>query len=178
VEKPEIQACQSCHANEVKGFTSGKHGMRLSEKLPKALSPMSPAMGRLDFTQTSEHAELTCNSCHNVHELDTQKAATQSCLSCHADEHSLAYEGSPHGQLWEKELNGQGEVGSGVSCATCHMPRIEGKGFVDKEKGLKPIHVEHTIDALADEALIKNNFNGKPSVHVESVDWAVKRVNK
>lgn len=35
--------------------------------------------------------------------------------------------------------------------------------------------LEFSIDALADEELIKNNFNGQPSKHIESVDWAVKR---
>ena len=201
VEKPAIEVCQTCHASEVEGFTLGKHGMRLSSKLSEKLSPMSPSIARLEFTEQSKHSELTCNSCHNVHELNTQVAATESCLSCHADDHSLGFESSPHGKLWEKELRGQVDEGSGVSCATCHMPRIEGNGFIDKEKGIKPIHVEHnqnltlrpnekmirpvcmqchslefSIDALADEALIKNNFNGKPAVHVESIDWATKRV--
>lgn len=35
--------------------------------------------------------------------------------------------------------------------------------------------LEFTIDALADEKLIKNNFHGKPKNHVESVDWALQR---
>ena len=201
LEKPAIEVCQTCHAAEVEGFTSGKHGMRLSSKLNEKLSPMRPSLARLEFTEQSQHSELTCNSCHNVHELDTQVAATESCLTCHADDHSLGFKSSPHGQLWKNELNGKGEQGSGVSCATCHMPRIEGNGFIDQDKGIKPIHVEHnqnltlrpnekmirpvcmqchslefSIDALADEALIKNNFNGKPAVHIESIDWAKKRV--
>ena len=203
VDKPGMEICQSCHANEVKGFTSGKHGMRLSSKLPEPLNAMTPSLARLEFNQDNQHQELTCNSCHNVHELNTQTAATESCLGCHADEHSLAHEISPHGELWAEELAGEGEPGSGVSCATCHMPRTEAPGFLDKEKGLKAVFVEHnqnltlrpnekmirpvcmqchslefSIDALADEALIKNNFNGKPSVHIESVDWAVERGKK
>jgi len=112
VEKPGIDACQSCHANEVNGFTSGKHGMRLSDKLPKPLSPMTPSLGRLEFNQDNKHKELTCNSCHNVHD-------------------------------WNKELSSEADPDSGVSCATCHMPRIETKDFIDKEKGLKAISVEH-----------------------------------
>ena len=31
------------------------------------------------------------------------------------------------------------------------------------------------IDALADADLVARNFRGKPSIHVESVDWAVRR---
>ena len=203
VEKPGLETCASCHANEVKGFTSGKHGMRLSDKLTEKLSPMTPDMGRLDFNLENKHSALTCNSCHDVHQLNTQDAAAKSCLTCHADDHSLAFNDSPHAQLWEKELSGEAEPGTGVTCATCHMPRIEAKGFIDKEKGLKAVFVEHnqsmtlrpnekmirpvcmqchslefSIDALADEALIKNNFSGKPSVHVESIDWVLKRVKK
>ena len=203
IEKPGLASCQTCHAGEVEGFTQGKHGMRLSSNLPKPLSPMSPALGRLEFTHESQHKELSCNSCHDVHQLNTQVAATESCLSCHADDHSQNYLESPHAALWKKELSGELEPGSGVSCATCHMPRIEGKGFVDEQKTIKPVHVEHnqslilrpnekmirpvcmqchslefSIDALADETLIKNNFNGKPSVHIESIDWAVRRVKK
>ena len=34
---------------------------------------------------------------------------------------------------------------------------------------------EFSIDALADDALIKNNFNGQPAVHIESADWAISR---
>lgn len=203
VEKPGIESCQSCHAGEVEGFTEGKHGMRLSSALPNPLTPMTPSLARLEFTDQSKHSELSCNSCHNVHELNTQVAATESCLGCHADEHSNNFLGSPHAKLWEKELSGELEPGTGVTCATCHMPRIEGKGFIDREKGIKPIHVEHnqslvlrpnekmirpvcmqchslefSIDALADEALIKSNFSGQPAVHIESIDWAVRRVKK
>ena len=35
--------------------------------------------------------------------------------------------------------------------------------------------LEFSIDALADEYLIRSNFSGKPTTHIESVDWAVER---
>jgi hypothetical protein len=38
--------------------------------------------------------------------------------------------------------------------------------------------LDFSIDALADKALIENNFSGKPSVHIPSIDWALKRVEK
>ncbi len=203
VEKPGIESCQTCHADEVVGFTSGKHGMRLASNLPNVLSPMTPSQARLSFTKLSQHQELSCNSCHDVHELNTQVAAVDSCLNCHADEHSQNYLTSPHADLWKQELSGVLEPGSGVSCANCHMPRLQGKGFINKDKGIKPVRVEHnqsltlrpnekmirpvcmqchslefSIDALADEALIKNNFNGQPAAHIESIDWAVRRVKQ
>lgn len=201
VEKPGIESCESCHSQEVAGFTAGKHGMRLSSQLSKTLTPMTPELARLDFHQQAKHQELSCNSCHNVHELNTQVAATESCLSCHAGEHSLAYNDSPHAALWNAELSGEAEQGTGVTCATCHMPRTEGSRFVDKDRTIKEVSVQHnqnatlrpnekmirpvcmqchslefSIDSLADETLIKNNFSSKPEKHVESIDWATKRV--
>jgi Cytochrome c3 len=181
LDKPDHRQCATCHANEVTGFLDGKHGMRLNQ----GLSAMTTAMARLPMNPESGHRELTCNSCHAAHEDNTAFAATQACLGCHADEHSLAFENSPHARLQDP----------GVSCATCHMPRVE-----KNHHGIEHIQVEHNqnatlrpnekmirpvcmschglsfaIDALADPALIKNNFNGSPQRHIESIDMAVKR---
>ena len=200
VDKPGIESCESCHAQEVAGFTSGKHGMRLSKKLSKALTPMSPTLARLDFHEQAQHQQLSCNSCHNVHDLNVQVAAAESCLNCHADEHSRSYEASAHADLWQAEISGEVEAGTGVSCATCHMPRVESNRYVDKARTIKEVKVQHnqnatlrpnekmirpvcmqchslefSIDALADETLIKNNFSTQPAVHIESIDWAMKR---
>ncbi|WP_145999156.1 hypothetical protein [Oceanicoccus sp. KOV_DT_Chl] len=38
--------------------------------------------------------------------------------------------------------------------------------------------LEFSIDSLADQKLIKNNFNGKPGVHIPSMDWALEREKK
>ncbi len=198
VAKPGIEQCQTCHERETTGFTEGKHGMRLSSKLSKPLSPMTPAIARLDFHQDALHSELTCNSCHDVHSLDTQKAAMQSCMGCHADEHTQAFKSSPHGQLWQQVETGELAKDQGVSCATCHMPSVketingsevvrvehnQNANLRPNEKMIRPVcmqchSLEFSIDALADEALIKTNFNGKPSAHIESVDWAVKRTKR
>ena len=200
VEKPGIEACQTCHQTEVKGFTEGKHGMRLSEKLAKPLSPMKPSLvperSHLSFTEVSAHQELSCSSCHSAHEYNTQPAQVESCLACHADEHSQAYLTSPHASLWEKAKNSELDKAAAVTCATCHLPKVK----VGKENGVDVFRVEHnqnmnlrpnekmirsvcldchnlefSIDSLADKELIKNNFNGKPKQHIESIDWALKR---
>ncbi len=84
-------------------------------------------------------------------------------------------------------------AGSGVSCASCHMPRIDfdvndwmSRVMVDHNqnaslspnaKMLRPacLHchgLAFSIDALADPALIENNFAGAPSVQVESMELA------
>ena len=195
LNKPGIDQCKSCHSNEAKGFVEGKHGMRISEKLSKTLSPMTPDMSELSFHKNAAHKKLSCNSCHSAHAFDTSEAASESCQSCHADEHSLAFNQSPHGELWAKELAGELELGEGVSCATCHMYRKKTiraeKEIVSvehnqnatlrpNEKMIRPVcmqchSLEFSIDALADEELIRKNFQGKPSVHIQSINWALKR---
>ncbi|MCB1800322.1 MAG: cytochrome c3 family protein [Gammaproteobacteria bacterium] len=187
--KPGIEGCRQCHKIEVERFGKGKHGMRLAA----GLSPMTPSMAKLPMHDDSAHAELTCNSCHPGHRFDTAHAAVEACVQCHADEHTLAYEGSPHHTLWQRELSGDGERGSGVSCATCHMPRVDydvsewlSRKVVDhnqsaslapNSKMIRPV-CQHchglgfAIDALAEQRLIDNNFRDRPAVHVQSIDLA------
>ena len=175
--------CGKCHERELAGFTAGKHGMRLAQQL----SPMTPGEARLPMKSSMAHASLNCSSCHSGHRFDTQFAAVDACLSCHNDRHSLAYQESSHFELWKSEVAGEGEAGTGVSCATCHMPRMEdddGEVFVqhNQNDNLRPNEkmirsvcghchgVAYSIDALADEKLIQTCFQGTPSVHIESVD--------
>jgi hypothetical protein len=138
--------------------------------------------------------ELTCNTCHTAHRYDTREAAVTACLNCHADAHSLAYEASPHHALWQRELAGAAEAGTGVSCATCHMPRVAydpndwlRRTLVDhnqnatlrpNEKMIRPVCLHchglgFAIDALADPELVRRNFTGRPAVQVESMGMAV-----
>lgn len=193
------QTCGKCHEQELAGFTAGKHGMRLAQQL----SPMTPAEARLKMKASRAHESLNCSSCHAGHRFDTQYAAVDACLSCHNDRHSLAYQSSSHFELWKAEIAGEAEPGTGVSCATCHMPRREdedGNVFVDhnqngnlrpNEKMIRSVcnhchGVAYSIDALADQALIETCFQGAPSEHIESVDmvkaWfeakAAKRKNR
>lgn len=180
-------ACKSCHTDQVDGFLLGRHGMRLAA----GLSPMTPKQARLPMHHSSFHNELTCVACHGSHRFDTSFAATDACLTCHKDDHSLAYESSAHSTLWKAELAGEGSPGTGVSCATCHMPRIENEqGEVhvqhNQNDNLRPndkmirsvcasCHgLQYSLNALADANLVKSNFQGEPSVHVESIDMAKK----
>ncbi|MGB1800105.1 MAG: cytochrome c3 family protein, partial [Gammaproteobacteria bacterium] len=72
VDKPDHTNCQSCHSEQVAGFKSGKHGMRLDiEKLEHAFTPMTTDTARLDMKKSSMGKELTCNSCHGAHKFDT-----------------------------------------------------------------------------------------------------------
>lgn len=177
------QTCGKCHERELAGFTSGKHGMRLALDL----LPMTPGEARLKMKASRAHESLNCSSCHAGHRFDTQFAAVDACLGCHDDRHSRAYQSSSHYDLWKLEIAGDAEPGTGVSCATCHMPRMEddeGNVFVqhNQNDNLRPNEkmirsvcnhchgVAYSIDALADENLIRTCFQGEPLVHIESVD--------
>ena len=147
--------------------------MRLAAGLP----PMTPAKARLPMNKKADHQALTCNS----------------CLKCHNDEHSKAYKQSKHYKLWQAELNNTAEANTGVSCATCHMPRIN----FDVSEWSSRIMVDHnqsanlspnskmirstclhchglgfSLDSLADQELINRNFDGNPSIHVKSIELA------
>lgn len=184
--KPGPSDCVKCHEPEVQGFLRSRHGMRLLQKL----SPMTPAMARLPMNPAAHHRDVTCASCHAAHLFDTRPAPVQACLSCHADDHTRAYLTSPHYKLWRAEASGQAAPGTGVSCATCHLPRV-----VHERDGRKRVITQHNqndtlrptsrmlgtvclnchgpafaIDALADRELARRNFTGKPSRHVESLD--------
>jgi hypothetical protein len=211
IASPGIETCKSCHGNEARTFIEGKHGMRLRDGLFKShdgpfglfkaqkLTPMTPAQARLPMKAEAAHKELTCNTCHSAHDFNLVTAQVTACAGCHDDQHTKAYFASPHYGLFKKEAAGSVPRGSGVSCATCHMPVIESRD----EFGNKAIFATHnqndnlrpnekmtrsvcanchglrfTLDALADRKLIEKNFNGLPGVHIESIEWATKRAKQ
>ena len=155
---------------------------------------MSTTEARVELLPEAHGRDLTCMTCHAPHEQDLVFASVDACLSCHADEHSAAYEQSPHHGLWQEELAGDLPAGSGVTCATCHMPQIARNGIVTtnhnqndtlrpNEKMIRPVclechSLEFSIDALADSELVRRNFPGQPNRHIESIDWAVSRVDQ
>ena len=161
---------------------------------PTAPPVMTTTEARVSLRPEAHGQDLTCNTCHEPHAQDITFAAVDACLSCHVDDHSLAYEGSPHQTLWLSELAGDLPPGSGVTCATCHMPKSERRGVVTtnhnqndtlrpNEKMIRPVcmdchSLEFSIDALADPNLVERNFSGKPDRHIESIDWAVSRVDQ
>lgn len=210
-DKPDAKVCMGCHEEQAKTFVDGKHGMRLKDGLlashaglgglfeDEPLTPMRPELARLPMNPKALATELTCTTCHGAHRFDIVKAQVETCLGCHADEHSKAYEGSPHHTAWLAELNGEADKGSGVTCATCHMPRLE----MEDDYGLKSVVVTHnqnftlqpnekmirpvclschglqfSLDSLADKDVIDSNFTKRPSVRVESIDWVMERVKE
>lgn len=191
VERAWVEVYGVRHYVESAGFLSGRHGMRTAA----GLSPMSPAMARRPMRADAHGRQLSCASCHRAHEFDTRKAAVDTCLACHDDGHSRSYVDSPHAALWSRERAKAAPPGSGVSCATCHMPRRS-----QKVDGAEVIRVQHnqnanlrpnekmlrsvclschglgfSLDALADSALVAANFNGRPSRSVDVIEMAMKR---
>ncbi|ETW95276.1 MAG: hypothetical protein ETSY1_31285 [Candidatus Entotheonella factor] len=192
IERPAHTVCATCHEAEPKGFLLGHHGMRLDQ----GLSPMTPGMARIPMKEEVADRALTCVSCHRAHTFDTQHAAVKACMGCHNDDHTRAYLGSKHHTLWQRERQGTAAPNSGVSCATCHMPREQyqrgGNTWVEvqhnqndnlrpNEKMIRSVcmnchGLRFSIDALADPKLLANNYNSQPSTHIESIDWAMRRV--
>lgn len=156
---------------------------------------MTVAEARIPMHDDALGESLSCNSCHTPHKADRREAAVEACAGCHADDHTAAYFDSQHYALWQAEVAGEAPLGSGVSCATCHMPKQEGRrktiftthnqnSFLrPNEKMIRPVCMDchglgFAIDALADADLVARNFQGRPTVHIESIDWAMRRVKE
>ncbi len=188
--RPGTQACSACHDAEIKGFGQGKHGMRLTQELP----PIKAGAARLPMRPQAHDKSVSCVSCHAAHRFDVRAAAVDACIGCHDDRHTRAYKASRHYALWQQEVRGAAPAGSGVSCAGCHLPRIEFRTQDDvkrmlvqhnqndvlrpAEKMIRPVCMNchglgFSIDALADRALVARNFTGKPARHVRSIDMAL-----
>jgi hypothetical protein len=184
----------SCHGGEVAGFFGGRHGMRVA----RGLARMTPSLARQPMKATARDRVLSCVSCHGAHAFDTRRASVDSCLGCHDDRHSLAYAGSPHQRLWLLEQEGKAPAGSGVTCATCHLPRE-----TRRPSGADDVVVQHnqnanlrpsekmtrtvclachglgfSLDALADPGLVASNFRGRPLRSVAGIDMAVRRATR
>lgn len=190
-DHPGPEACAGCHPAEVAGFQGGKHGMRRAA----GLGAMTPAAARLPMQGAAAHRELGCASCHGAHDFDLRRAAVDACLGCHADQHSLAYRGSPHEQRWQAEQRGALWPGSGVSCATCHLPRIrrldgeEPRVLADHDQNaaLRPVEtmvrpvcaachgVDFALAALADPALVRRNFPSAPAAPAAALELVRRR---
>ncbi|MDE0173111.1 MAG: cytochrome c3 family protein [Defluviicoccus sp.] len=220
IEAPGTAVCEDCHRPQARTFVLGRHGMRrhprvakprdplrqlrkigLSEFVPETVAlwladpapptTMTVAEARIPMRSDAAHGTLDCGTCHTPHAVDVRHAAAEACASCHDDPHTRAYFASPHHALWRAELAGEAPPGTGVSCATCHMPKTERRGRIatdhnqndnlrPNEKMIRPVCLDchglgFSLNALADGALVERNFTGTPAVRVESIGWATRR---
>lgn len=182
VAHPTEESCRSCHEYAVDTFWLGKHGIRLYE----GMSPLTPAMAHLPMKESALDKQMTCNTCHNVHSVDTSVAAVDSCLTCHNDSHSLNYKDSPHAQTVANLASLPRPDNQAVTCATCHLPRIsEAKEVVvnhnntytllPRDRMVKEVcmnchGLEHAYNSIFDNELIENNFARPPNLKLETFD--------
>lgn len=183
------ETCAKCHQHEAEGWLAGRHGMREAE----GLGAMVVGEARATLNPDRSHEKLSCNSCHSAHATDTRHAAAAACQGCHVDEHSNAYAGSTHAALWTKELTGEGAANSGVSCATCHMPRVDRGDLVvvehnqndnlrPREKMVRSVCTQchgtgFALAALADEDLVRSNFSAAPQLPLPSMQLVERRLS-
>lgn len=195
IAKPNIDQCQTCHENEALTFTEGKHGMRLAKNLGMSLQAISPADSHMSFRDEALQKHQSCTACHSAHTFDREFAAVEACLACHNDEHSLAFNASAHAEMWQTAVTDNADTSQLVSCASCHMPRIlSGKSDAlvvrvnhnqnfnlrPNEKMIRSVYMHchglsFAINSLADDKLVRSNFNGKPTVKIPSIEWALRR---
>lgn len=175
VAKPTEESCKSCHEGNVDTFLLGKHGIRTLE----GLSPLTPAMAHLPMKDSSLDKQMNCNTCHNVHTVDTYQASVDSCLTCHSDNHSLNYKNSPHANIFREIGTLPRPNKDSVTCATCHLPRetsgdnvlvnhnntytLKPRDRMVKEVCMNCHGVEHAYNSIFDDELVEANFARPPT---------------
>ncbi|NET33695.1 MAG: hypothetical protein F6K19_17000 [Cyanothece sp. SIO1E1] len=184
---PTQETCQSCHEQAVDTFMLGKHGIRLLE----GGTPLTPKLARLPMQAAAHDLQMTCNTCHDVHEVNTVQASVDSCLTCHSDAHSLNYQNSRHAELFIADSSLPRPSGSAVSCASCHLPRhvikqadggeltlvnhnntftLKPRDRMVKEVCMNCHSVEYSYNSIFDDALVETNFDRPPSLSLETFD--------
>ncbi len=182
VVQPTQESCRSCHEVATETFLLGKHGIRTAE----GLSPLTPKMATLPMKKSAFNQQMNCNTCHNVHSVNTSTAATDSCLSCHNDTHSLNYQNSRHAQLLAAEGTLPRPSSTSVTCATCHLPRQEFAGVIHvnhnntynllpRDRMVKDVcmnchGLEYSYNSIFDDELVEANFARPPTLKLQTID--------
>jgi hypothetical protein len=158
------------------------------------LSAMSPRLAREPMKGAAADRSLGCTSCHGAHRFDRAQAAVSACEGCHDDRHTRSYRGSAHFLTWQREARHEAPAGTGVSCASCHLPRRRAR-----EHGAEVVRVLHnqngnlrptdrmagevcgschglgfSLAALADAALVERNFQGRPAAVATGMQLVIK----
>ena len=182
IAQPTQESCRSCHEYSVETFLLGKHGIRTLE----SLSPLTPAMAHLPMKESAHDLRMDCNSCHNVHSVNTAVAATNSCLTCHNDNHSLNYKNSPHAGIVSNLAELPRPNQQAVTCATCHLPRTKvgetvlvnhnntytllPRDRMVKEVCISCHGVEHAYNSIFDDEIVEANFDRSPTKKLETFE--------
>ena len=180
--KPDQESCKSCHKVTVETFLLGKHGIRIRE----GLKPLTPSIASLPMKKDAFNKQMNCNTCHNVHSVNTFEASVDSCLTCHNDEHSLNYEKSKHYQLFLEEGTLPRPSIESVTCATCHLPRMDFEGAIHvnhnntynllpRDRMVKDVcmnchGIEYSYNSIFDDELVTQNFAKPPTLKLKTLD--------
>ena len=193
IAQPTEVSCQSCHEYSTETFLYGKHGIRLLE----GLSPLTPAMAHLPMKDSALDKQMNCNTCHDVHTVNTYQASVDSCLTCHNDAHSLNYKNSPHAQIVNVASLPRPDQ-KAVTCATCHLPREKvGNSILvnhnntyvllPRDRMVRDVcinchGVEHAYNSIFDDNLVESNFAQPPTLKMQTFqlvrDFEKKRSGK
>ncbi len=202
--RPELNQCKTCHVGEVETWLQGKHGMRLAQGL-SAMSPSMGRLEFHQQSENGHQGCTSCHGAHKFdakraavggcldchadqhslaftespHGLLTQQALNNerpwseavTCATCHMPR---LVNGDTGIKVDKESVSALGES------AVVSVTHNQNLTLRPNEKMIRPVcmschSLEFSIDALADESLIQNNFKGKPHQHIESIDWAVKR---
>ena len=182
IAEPTAESCRSCHENNVETFLLGKHGIRTLE----GLSPLTPAMAHIPMKDGVADKQMNCNTCHDVHTVNTYQASVDSCLTCHNDNHSLNYKNSPHAEIFREIGTLPRPNEDSVTCATCHLPRETSGDSVlvnhNNTYTLKPrdrmvqevcmnCHgVEFSFNSIFDDELVEANFARPPNQELRTFE--------
>lgn len=183
IAQPSYESCRSCHEKTVETFLLGKHGVRLGE----GLSHLKPKMASLPMKEEAFDKQMNCNTCHNVHSVNTTHAAVDACLSCHDDTHSQNFFNSRHGEMWLAQKELARPSAEAVSCATCHLPRQEtasNQVFVNhnntytllpRDRAVSEVcmnchGMEYSYNSIFDDELVQENFARPPTQTLETLE--------
>ncbi len=187
----DVKTCENCHELEVLGFKSGKHGMMLSA----TNATVTVANSRLNYKSKKNKDHLSCTSCHGDHKFNVDYAAIDACLNCHEDKHSKNFKKTKHYATWLNTKNGTLESTAGVTCATCHLPRKtvsqngiertlvqhnQNENLEPNEKMVRSVcmnchGLRFSLESLADNELVKSNFNGVSKINNKGFEMALER---
>ncbi len=186
VALPTQESCKSCHTEAVDTFLLGKHGIRIQE----GESPLTPAMAHLPMQTEAQDRVMNCNTCHDVHSVNTQTAAVDACLTCHNDTHSQNFQNSKHAQLWQQDIKLPRPSAQAVSCATCHLPRHDigtknkpqvvvnhnntytllPRDRMAKEVCMNCHGMEYAFNSIFDDDLVVSNFARPPTEKLTTLE--------
>lgn len=155
-QQASVESCLACHKDEHSlSYEASPHGMARNNTIKQGFSADN---------------EVSCATCHMPRISAGKKMITTGTLDANA-----VSEGA--------STSAQAASATAKRTELWRVQHNQNWNLRPNEKMIRPVcmqchSLEFSIDALADEELIQNNFSGKPKVHVESVDWALERERK